>query len=112
MTHPAPAVHTRPVNSVAFVPGGAWLLSGSGGRNVGGNEIKLWELSTGKDRVTIPAHDGPVQQVAVSDDGRFAASASLDKSVKVWELKALLAAAPGGAAAPAVEGGSPPKAQP
>src|SRR5262249_41124262 len=61
--------HTRPVNSIVFVPGGAWLLSGSGGRNVGGNEIKLWELATGKDRVTIAAHDGPVQQVAVSSDG-------------------------------------------
>ncbi|MGQ0634309.1 MAG: WD40 repeat domain-containing protein [Planctomycetaceae bacterium] len=85
--------HTRPVNSLAFAADGAWLVSGSGGRNLGGNELKLWELSTGKDRLTIAAHEAPVRNLAVSDDGRFIATASLDKSVKLWDLKALLAAA-------------------
>lgn len=87
------AGHTRPVNSLIYVPGGKWLLSASGGRNVGGNEIKLWDLTTGKARSTWEAHEGPVQQISLSADGRFLASGGSDKFVKLWDMVALLDAA-------------------
>lgn len=85
--------HTRPANSLAFLSVGGWLLSGSGGRNVGGNEIKLWNVASGKDASTIAAHEALVYQVAVSRDGKWAASASADKSVKLWDLASLVESA-------------------
>jgi WD40 repeat protein/predicted dehydrogenase len=87
------AGHTRPVNTLAYVPGGKWLLSASGGRNVGGNEIKLWDLKTGKAPMSWDGHEGPVHQIGLSADGKFLASGSSDKSVKLWDMVALLAAA-------------------
>jgi hypothetical protein len=85
--------HSRPVNSVAFLADGKRLLSVCGGRAVGGNELKLWDLSSGKDVATVPAHEGPIHQLALSGDGKYLATSSLDKSVKVFEVTAILAAA-------------------
>lgn len=84
--------HSRPVNSLAFFGDGKSLFSVCGGRAVGGNELKLWEFSTGKDLATVPAHDGPVNQLALSPNGRLLATASVDKSVKVWDVAAIFAA--------------------
>jgi hypothetical protein len=89
--------HSRPVNSLAFVEDGKWLVSVCGGRAVGGNELKLWDLSSGKDVATVPAHEGPIHQLALSGDGKCIATASLDKSVKVFEMATILAAAGQGA---------------
>jgi hypothetical protein len=92
--------HSRPVNSLAFAGGGKWLLSVSGGRAVGGNELKLWDVATGKDLVTIPAHDARINQLALSADERFVATASVDKTVKIWEMSSILGAAGHGTAKP------------
>ena len=85
--------HSRPVNSLAYLPEGKWLFSVCGGRSEGGNVLKLWNLEKGKDVVTVPAHEGPINQLALSPDSRLLATASLDKSVKVWDVAAFLAAA-------------------
>src|SRR5262249_47610279 len=69
------------------------LFSVSGGRAIGGNELKLWDLTAGKDLVTVPAHENPIQQLALSVDGSHLATASLDKTVKLWEVSAILSAA-------------------
>src|SRR6516225_6164475 len=68
-----------------------------------GNELKLWDLASGKDVATVPAHDGPIHQLALSGDGKYVATASLDKSVKVFEVAAILAAAGHGTAKAAGE---------
>lgn len=87
--------HTRPVNSLAFAGAGKWLFSVSGGRAVGGNELKLWDVATGKDIATVPAHEGQIHQLALSPDGKLVATASLDKSAKVWPVAAIIAAGQG-----------------
>jgi WD40 repeat protein len=94
--------HTRPVNSLAFVTDGRFLFSVSGGRAVDGNELKLWDVSQGKDLATVPAHEAPISHVALSPDGNSLATASYDKSVKVWDVAAILLAA--GQSVPAAEG--------
>ncbi|MBI3862822.1 MAG: Gfo/Idh/MocA family oxidoreductase [Planctomycetia bacterium] len=93
--------HSRPVNSLAFIGGGKWLASVCGGRAVGGNELKLWDVSNGKDLATVEAHEGRINQLALSVDEKLLATASVDKSVKIWDVKTILAAAGvGGAASP------------
>lgn len=85
--------HTRPVNNLSFTADGKWLFSVSGGRAVGGNELKLWDVTTGKDSATVPAHEGPIYGLALSPDEALLATASLDKTAKLWEVAGILSAA-------------------
>lgn len=75
--------HRDQVNSVKFTPDGNWLISGSNDRTV-----RVWDLT---DRSSIECllilqHSGPVQQIAVTADGRWLASA--ERGVAVYDLQA------------------------
>ncbi|HEY2252701.1 MAG TPA: Gfo/Idh/MocA family oxidoreductase [Planctomycetaceae bacterium] len=85
--------HSRPVNSLAFTADGKLLFSVCGGRALGGNELKLWDVVSGKDIATVPAHESPINQLALSADNKYLATASLDKTAKVWAVSTILAAA-------------------
>ena len=52
--------------------------------------IKLWEVTTGKETMTLKGHSGSVNGVALSADGRRAVSASFDSTLKVWDLETAL----------------------
>lgn len=88
--------HSRPTNEARFLPSGKHIVSASGGRAVGKNEIHIWEVATGETASSIDSHKGPVFDVTVSRDGKLIASASRDKTAKVWESNALTGS-PGGA---------------
>jgi predicted dehydrogenase/glucose/arabinose dehydrogenase len=81
--------HSRPTNKARFLPSGKHIVSASGGRAVGKNELHVWEVATGETVNSIDSHKGPVFDVAVSRDGKLIASASRDKTAKVWESSAL-----------------------
>ncbi|MGH7222781.1 MAG: hypothetical protein ACRELF_06115, partial [Gemmataceae bacterium] len=63
-----------------FAPDGKTVASSSAAA------IHLWDVATGKEIGSRPAHDGDVDSLAVSPDGKILATASLfDKAIRLWD---------------------------
>ncbi|MBW4593606.1 MAG: WD40 repeat domain-containing protein [Brasilonema angustatum HA4187-MV1] len=86
--------HLDEVTSIAVSPDGKTLYSGSADKT-----IKIWHSQTGELLQTLPSpvpdatrteryanigHSQVVNSVAISSDGRFIASGSSDKTIKIW----------------------------
>ncbi|MBX7115050.1 MAG: WD40 repeat domain-containing protein [Myxococcaceae bacterium] len=72
------------VPAVAVSADGSTVLS----RDQGQNEVLVWNLSRPKDApVKLEGHQRGLTSLAVSADGSRAVSASLDGSVRLWDVK-------------------------
>lgn len=84
--------HSRPTNAVAFAAPGV-AVSGSGGRFKKLNEVKFFNPTDGAEFSTIDHHKAKVTALAVAPQQRLLATGSYDKTVVVWDIGAILAAA-------------------
>ena len=74
--------YTEGVYSVAFSPDGNTLASGSGDTT-----IKIWDIQTVEEIVTLEGHTDYVGIVAFSPDGLTLASGSKDTTIKLWDVQ-------------------------
>lgn len=68
------------VTSLAFAPGGKFILAGSL------RTIQAWDTATGGCRFTLEPHNGWVTALAFTADGTRMASGGQDEFVHVWQV--------------------------
>ncbi|XP_023547608.1 protein pleiotropic regulatory locus 1 [Cucurbita pepo subsp. pepo] len=74
--------HLGWVRSVAFDPSNTWFCTGSADRT-----IKIWDVASGKLKLTLTGHIEQVRGLAVSNRHTYMFSAGDDKQVKCWDLE-------------------------
>ncbi|KAH6935619.1 hypothetical protein HPB50_007070 [Hyalomma asiaticum] len=74
--------HTGWVRCLAVEPGNQWFCTGSNDRI-----IKIWDLATGKLKLSLTGHISGVRGLAVSSRQPYLFSCGEDKQVKCWDLE-------------------------
>ncbi|KAK9456087.1 WD40-repeat-containing domain protein [Dipodascopsis uninucleata] len=74
--------HLGWVRSVCVEPDNQWFATGAGDRT-----IKIWDLATGRLKLTLTGHIMTVRGLAVSPRHPYLFSCGEDKMVKCWDLE-------------------------
>lgn len=74
--------HIGWVRCLAVEPGNEWFASGSNDRI-----IKIWDLASGKLKLSLTGHISGVRGVAISSRQPYLFSCGEDKTVKCWDLE-------------------------
>jgi WD40 repeat protein len=94
LSDPLPARAVARLGTVRFRPGNevtAVAFSGDGmllaSAPIMRNTIQLWQVATGRCVQELRGHSGTILQVTFSADARFLASGSLDKTIRLWDVR-------------------------
>jgi len=49
--------------------------------------VKVWDVASGQETLTLKGHRGPVLSVAFTSDGRRLVSGSDDETVRIWDAR-------------------------
>jgi len=74
--------HIGWVRCVAFEPGNEWFATGAADR-----VIKIWDLASGKLKLSLTGHVSTVRGIAVSPRQPYLFSCGEDRMVKCWDLE-------------------------
>jgi WD40 repeat protein/tRNA A-37 threonylcarbamoyl transferase component Bud32 len=80
------------IHGIAYTPDGRQLVAGSGQVGYSSDDhtpaiLVVWDGDSGKELRRLSGHDGAIYDLAFSSDGRYLASASADRRVKLWEAR-------------------------
>ncbi len=67
-----------------FSPDGKRLATGQPD-----GQVKVWDLTTGQETLTLKGHTGQVTGLEFSPDGHRLISASMDTTVRIWDATPL-----------------------
>lgn len=73
--------------ALAFSPDSAVLAAAEKDRERGAFSVKLWDVTTGKERLSLPGHKEGVNGLAFTPDGRTLVTAGRDGTIKLWNLE-------------------------
>jgi WD40 repeat protein len=73
-------VLTQPAQSLSFSPDGALLAVAAG------NDVQIWDVTSGTQLVTLSGHSAEVMVVAFSPDGKTLASSGQDNQLILWQV--------------------------
>jgi uncharacterized protein with WD repeat len=77
--------HPDAVRGLAYTRDGKWLIAG-GGLSGASGEVRIWNVSAGREARVFGDQSDTVTCVAVSPDGSRIASGSVDRSISLWDF--------------------------
>ncbi|MBF0541007.1 MAG: caspase family protein [Nitrospirae bacterium] len=75
--------------AIALTPDERWLAVGgylAGESNEDKSAIRIYDLTTGKLSKVLKSHNNKIEDLSISNDGRYLVSGSSDSTVKVWDI--------------------------
>lgn len=80
------------VSEIALFPDDQQLLTASGtimgpsGWKQSNNSLKIWDLATGTELLTLIGHSQEIRTIAISPDGKKILSGARDNTVRLWDV--------------------------
>ncbi|CAB4032372.1 coronin-7 isoform X1, partial [Paramuricea clavata] len=82
----------KSVETVLFNPAAENVLASGAG-----NEVKIWDISSGKDKTSFNEHADVVQSITWKEDGSLLATGCKDKKIRIIDPRASVLAQEGAA---------------